>query len=54
MLKLGKLLILRIARNAITAKKAFCGYAPATRNAAEGFHAGRDRGYAKIYFGYED
>src|ERR1700681_4801228 len=53
-LKLRKLLILQTARNAKTAKNVFRGYAAATRNAARDFHAGRNRGYAKIHFGYAD
>jgi hypothetical protein len=50
MLKSRKLLILRIARNAKTAKNVFHGYAAATRNAVRDFHAGRSRGYAKLSY----
>jgi hypothetical protein len=53
-LKTRKLLILKNARTVKNAKNVFHGYAAATRNAARYFHAGRNRGYAKNYFGYED
>src|ERR1700693_4695381 len=47
-LKSRKLLILRIARNAKTARNVFHGYAAATRSAARGFRAGRNRGTQKF------
>jgi len=53
-LKSLKLLILQSARNAKTAKNVFLGYAAATRRGATNFHGGRNRGYAKNYFGYGD
>jgi hypothetical protein len=49
-LKIRKLLILQIARNAKTAKNMFHGYAAATRSPARDLHGGRNVGTQKIYF----